>query len=315
MTTTRIAAAAAHFGRDLDFDLGRIAKLIDDARAEGAQLLVLPDAALGGYLADLRHPDPEALPPALKPDDPLILRIARMAAEMVVCVGYCEDAGDDRYNAAVCVTGDGVLGHHRKVHLPAGEVAAYTPGDRFDAFDTPVGRIGMLIDYDKTFPESARSLALDGAQILACLSAWPTSITNRAPRMAQDRQARLFDLYDQSRAAENQVVLASSNQTGAIGGMRFLGQAKVVGPGGEILARTWAKAGLAVAQLDVAAQIERSRRILHHLGELRPEVYRGGDEGDDRLGGGGGGGRRDGHGDGDRGGGGDGDGDGASVRP
>jgi predicted amidohydrolase len=201
---------------------------------------------------------------------------------MVVCVGYCEDGGGERYNAAVCVSGDGVLGRHRKVHLPAGEVAAYSPGDRFDAFDTPVGRIGMLIDYDKTFPESARSLTLDGAQILACLSAWPTSITNRAPRMAQDRQARLFDLYDQSRAAENQVVLASSNQTGAMGGMRFLGQAKVVGPGGEILARTWAKAGLAVAELDLAAELERARRILRHLDELRPDAYREREQGRER---------------------------------
>src|ERR1700738_3632681 len=234
----RIAAAAAHFGRDLDFSLQRIATLIEHARQSGVALLVLPDAALGGYLADLRHPDPDALPPALKPDDPLIFQIARLAAEMVVCVGYCEDGGDERYNAAVCVSGDGVLGRHRKVHLPAGEVAAYSPGERFDAFDNPVGRIGMLIAYDKTFPESARSLALDGAQILACLSAWPTSITNRAPRMAQDRQSRLFDLYDCARAAENQIVLASSNQTGAMGGMRFLGQAKVVGPGGDILART-----------------------------------------------------------------------------
>jgi nitrilase len=276
--STRIAAAAAHFGRDLEFDVARAAKVIEDARAEGARLLVLPDAALGGYLADLRHPDPDALPPALKPDDPLIPRVARLAAEMVVCLGYCEDAGDERYNAAVCLSGDGVLGHHRKVHLPAGEVAAYAPGDRFEAFDTPVGRIGMMIDYDKTFPESARSLALDGAQILACLSAWPASITNRAPRMAQDRQARLFDLYDQARAAENQVVLASSNQTGAMGGMRFLGQAKIVGPGGEILARTWSKAGLAVAELDVAAEIERARRLLSHLGELRPDVYRDGPE-------------------------------------
>lgn len=275
MSTVRIAAAAAHFGRDLDFDLARITKLIEDARAEQAGLLVLPDAALGGYLADLRHPDPDALPPALGPDDPLILQIGRLAAEMVVCVGYCEDGGAGvRYNAAVCVSGDGVLGRHRKVHLPAGEVAAYSPGDRFDAFDTPAGRIGMLIDYDKTFPESARSLALDGAQVLACLSAWPTSITNRAPRMAQDRQARLFDLYDQSRAAENQVVLASSNQTGAMGGMRFLGQAKVVGPGGEILARTWAKAGLAVAEVDLEAELDRARRILRHLDELRPDAYR-----------------------------------------
>ena len=141
----------------------------------------------------------------------------------------------------------------------------------------------MLIDYDKTFPESARSLALDGAEILACLSAWPTSITNRAPRMAQDRQSRLFDLYDQARAAENQVVLVSSNQTGAMGGMRFLGQAKVVGPGGDILARTWSKAGLAVAELDVAAEIARARRVLRHLDERRPERLPGAIAAEDRA--------------------------------
>jgi nitrilase len=270
----RLAAAAAHFGRDLDFCLGRIAKLIGDARASGAALLVLPDAALGGYLADLRHPDPEALPPALKPDDPLLHQVGTLAGEMVVSLGYCEADGDDRYNAAVCVNGDGVLGRHRKVHLPAGETIAYQPGNGFAAFDTPVGRIGMLIDYDKTFPEAARSLALDGAQILACLSAWPASITNQAPRMTQDRQSRLFDLYDCARAAENQVVLVSANQTGAMGGLRFLGQSKVVGPGGNILARTWGKAGLAVAELDVEAEVTHARRILRHLDELRPDTYR-----------------------------------------
>jgi predicted amidohydrolase len=199
--------------------------------------------------------------------------VAALAAEMVVCLGFCEAEGELRYNSAVCVTGDGVLGRHRKVHQPAGESVAYAPGERFAAFETPVGRVGMLIDYDKTFPESARTLAVDGAEVLACLSAWPTSITNRAPRMAQDRQSRLFDLYDQARAAENQVVLASSNQTGAMGGMRFLGQAKVVGPGGDILARTWAKAGIAVAELDVQAEIATARRVLKHLDERKPEVY------------------------------------------
>jgi predicted amidohydrolase len=274
VTVTRLAAAAAHFGRDLDFDLHRVAKIIADARQAGAALLVLPDAALGGYLDDLRHPDLEALPPALKPDDPLLDRVAALAGDMTVCVGYCEADGDDRYNSAVCVTGDGVLGRHRKVHLPAGEVAAYRPGNSFAAFDTPAGRLGMLIDYDKTFPEAARTLALDGADILACLSAWPTSLTNRAARLAQDRQAWLFDLYDCARAAENQVVLVSANQTGAMGGMRFLGQAKVVGPGGSILARTWGRAGLAVAELDVADQIGTARRVLRHLDERRPDSYR-----------------------------------------
>ncbi|GAB2983591.1 carbon-nitrogen hydrolase family protein [Amycolatopsis acidiphila] len=274
MGLIRIGAVAAHFGRDLDFDLQRIGTLIEHARRSGVSLLVLPDAALGGYLADLRHPDPDALPPALDADGPEVAKVAAMAAEMVVCLGFCEAGGDRRYNSAVCVTGDGVLGRHRKVHQPVGESAAYAPGERFAAFETPVGRVGMLIDYDKTFPEAARSLAVDGAEVLACLSAWPTSITNRAPRMAQDRQSRLFDLYDQARAAENQVVLASSNQTGAMGGMRFLGQAKVVGPGGDVLARTWAKAGLAVAELDVQAEIATARRVLKHLDERKPEVYR-----------------------------------------
>jgi predicted amidohydrolase len=274
MGLTRIGAVAANFGRDLDFDLQRIATLIEHARRAGVGLLVLPDAALGGYLADLRHPDPDALPPALALDDPHVRKVAALAAEMVVCFGFREADGDARYNTAVCVCGDGILGVHRKVHQPAGESMAYTAGDGFRAFDTPVGRVGMLIDYDKTFPESARTLAVNGADVLACLSAWPTSITNRAPRMAQDRQSRLFDLYDQARAAENQVVLASSNQTGALGGLRFLGQAKVVGPGGEILARTWSKAGIAIAELDVAAAIAGARRVLAHLDERRPDAYR-----------------------------------------
>jgi predicted amidohydrolase len=192
---------------------------------------------------------------------------------MVVCFGFCEASGGRRYNTALCVTGDGVLGQHRKVHQPPGERSVYTPGDRFGSIDTPLGRLGMMIDYDKTFPESARALAVDGAEVIACLSAWPTSITNRAPRMNEDRQSRLFDLYDRARAAENQVVLVSSNLTGSIGGIRFLGQSKVVGPGGDIVARTWSKAGIAIAELDVQAEIDTARRVLHHLDERRPEVY------------------------------------------
>jgi nitrilase len=66
----------------------------------------------------------------------------------------------------------------------------------------------------------------------------------------------------------------SANQTGTLGGMRFLGQAKVVGPGGDILARTWSKAGIAIAELDPAAEIAGARRVLKHLDERKPDVYR-----------------------------------------
>lgn len=273
MGLTRIGAVAGHFGADIGRALDKIAGIVERLAADGVDLLVLPDAALGGYIGDLRNPDPGTGPEAIDPDGPEIRLLCRLAGAMTLCVGYAERAGAVRYNAAVCVTGDGVLGRHRKVHQPAGEHLAYGAGDRFTAFDTPVGRLGMLIDYDKTFPESARTLALDGARTLAALSAWPASITDRASRLPNDRQSRLFDLYDQARAAENQVVLASANQTGATGNLRFLGQAKIVGPGGDILARTWSKGGLAVADIDIDAEVERARRVLHHLGERRIGAY------------------------------------------
>ena len=275
MSAITIAAAAAHFGRDVPRAVDRVGMVIAAARKAGAALVVLPDAAIGGYLADLRSPDRDALPPAIAPDAPEIRRIIAMAQDMVVCVGYTELFAGQRWNSAVCVHGDGVLGRYRKVHQPPGEVLVYSPGDRLAAFDSPLGRMGMLIDYDKTFPEAARTLAIDDARIIACLSAWPASVTQRAERLTNDRQSRLFDLYDCARAAENQLVWVSSNQTGTTGGLRFLGQAKVVGPGGEILARTWAKAGLAVAELDVDAEIDRARLVQHHLKERRAEVYAG----------------------------------------
>jgi nitrilase len=274
----RLASAAAHFGRDIDRSLDKIDGIVRDARASGVDLLVLPDATLGGYLSDLRHPDAHSLPPALAETSFEVGRVIAAAQDMVVCFGYTEEDVVDgepvHYNAALCVTGDGVLGRHRKVHQPAGEALAYRAGDSFSAFDTPIGRMGMLIDYDKTFPEAARSLALDGALVIACLSAWPASVTDRASRLPKDRQSRLFDLYDSARAAENQVVWVSSNQTGVMGGLRFLGQAKVVGPGGDVLARTWSKGALAVAEIDIELEIARSRRILHHLQERAPLSYR-----------------------------------------
>lgn len=273
MAPIRVAALAAHFGRDVERGVSKILGIIEAASRDGIDLLVLPDASLGGYIGDLRSPDIDQLPPTVDTDGPELSAIALAAGPMTVCVGFTEAAQGKRYNTAVCLSGDGILGLHRKVHQPAGESLAYAAGNDFSAFDTPVGRIGMLIDYDKTFPEAARTLALDGARIITALSAWPASVTDRASRLPNDRQSRLFDLYDAARAAENQVVLVSSNQTGVMGKLRFLGQAKVVGPGGEVLAKTWAKGGMAVCDIDIDAEINRARTVLHHLAERRTDTY------------------------------------------
>ncbi|MET0191161.1 MAG: carbon-nitrogen hydrolase family protein, partial [Pseudonocardia sediminis] len=236
-------------------------------------------ATLGGYLASLGDHGvtevlPEhALPPALDVDGPEVARLARIAGDMVVTAGFCESDGTDRYNTAVAVTGDGVLGVHRKVHQPLGESNVYAAGDGFRAFETPVGRIGMMICYDKAFPEAARTLAVDGAEVVVCMSAWPGSRTGAVADLAEDRWTRRFDLFDQARALENQIVWVSANQAGTFGDMHLVGNAKVVDPGGEVLAATGTDAGLAVASVDVDDAVSSARRFMGHLRDMRPASY------------------------------------------
>ncbi|GAA1840438.1 carbon-nitrogen hydrolase family protein [Pseudonocardia ailaonensis] len=271
MTTTRVATVAAPFDRDLEACFARIERLVGQAREAGAQLLVLPEAALGGYVSDLGGT--AAAPPAFAVDGPEIARLARIAGDLTVTAGYCEQAPTGRYNSAVCVTGDGVLGTYRKVHQPLQESATYAAGDAFEAFDTPVGRIGMQICWDKGFPEAARALAIDGARIIVSMSAWPISATHRHPDPAQDRWTRRFDLFDRARALENQVVWVASNQFGRFGSLQFAANAKIVDPGGEIVAATGQAEGMVTADFDLAADIDAHRAGMGNLRDRRPDLY------------------------------------------
>ncbi|MBF4160824.1 carbon-nitrogen hydrolase family protein [Nocardioides acrostichi] len=278
--TAGVAAVAESFGRDVEANLARIAEIVDDARARGVRLLALPEAALGGYLSvlgagrDGAHDErPDSVPPVMDVDGPELRRVAEIAREMTVVVGFCEGDLGERYNSAAVVSGDGVHGVYRKIHQPLGESLYYAPGETLRAFDTPAGRLGMLICYDKAFPEAARALALDGAETIACISAWPASRTATAGDLAEDRWTKRFDIFDAARALENQVVWLASNQSGTFGSLRFVASAKVVGPGGDVLASTGPRSGVAVAQLDVSAALETARRSMFHLGDRRPDLY------------------------------------------
>ena len=289
-SSTTITVVADAFGRDLDAAYATIGRIVAEAAARGTDLLVLPEACLGGYLPSLgsRQDDEETrarrrrnLPPAFRVDGPEVARVVAMAGDMTVLFGMCESAdehgGEVRYNTAVAVTGDGVLAAHRKVHQPLGEnlsYAAATGPSAFSAFDSPVGRIGMLICYDKAFPEASRTLALDGAEIIAALSAWPTARTAAADRIEDDRWKKRFDLYDAARALDNQVVWAASNQTGTFGSLRFVGNAKIVGPGGDVRADTGVEGGLATVSLDVHAELAAVRQGMYALRDRCPAAYR-----------------------------------------
>ena len=275
-STPAVMAVAARFGRDVGQCLAQVERIVAGARARGAALVVLPESALGGYLYEPHvagAPAPCAPPPALRRDGEEIARVAQIAGDVVVCIGYTEDAPGGPYSSAVCVSGDGVLGHHRKVHVPAGERGAFAAGEGFAAFDTPIGRIGMLLCYDKTFPESARLLALDGAGLIASLSAWPVCRVDPARWTRRDLQVRHFNLLDQARALENQVVWVSSNQAGRFGRLRFPGQAKVVDPRGRVLAKTGFRPGVATARVDAPGVVAAARDRLSYLDDRRPLAY------------------------------------------
>jgi N-carbamoylputrescine amidase len=271
-----IAAVSAPFGRDLESCVVQMERITARSRDRGANLIVFPEAALGGYLYELRTGEaPEAAtpPPALPRHAEVFERLARAAGPAVLCVGYTEAAPGGPFASAMCLSGDGVLGHHRKVHIPPGEQGIISAGEGFAAFDTPVGRLGILLCYDKVFPESARALALDGAETIACMSAWP--VCRRAPaRLARnDRQVRHFNTLDVARAVENQVVWVTANQTGSFGRLRFPGQAKVVDPEGRVLANTGTRAGVAFARIDARAAVRASRDELFHLEDRIPVAY------------------------------------------
>lgn len=270
----RITTVAGRYARDKASTLHGIRSSIRAARADGSELIVFPECALGGYLdpAGDRRPH-ERLPEPTDMDGEELRLLAAAAGDAVVVVGCTEVGGDGRvHSTAVCLSGEGVLGAQRKVHIPAGEIGCFEPGDRFAAFDTPIGRIGMLVCYDKVFPEAARALALDGAEIVASPAAWPTCEVRPARWLRRDPQARQFDVLDAARAVDNQIVWVSSNQAGAFGSRRFVGGSKVVDPHGAVLAGTGGRAGSAHATVDLEAVAE-ARKLFFHLADRRPDAY------------------------------------------
>lgn len=282
---TTVAAVSANFTRDLEQNYALIESLVAEARENGVELLALPEAAIGGYLSSLGdHGDTlknttRSLPPAISLDGPEIRRVQEIAGDVVVVIGFCELAedGETRYNAAVCLDGTRIYGSYRKVHQPLGENMSYSAGDRYEAFDTPVGRVGLQICYDKAFPEAARSLAMDGAEIIVSISAWPAARTATAENLQEDRWTYRFNLFDMSRALDNQVFWIASNQAGTFGSLRYVGNAKVVDPGGNVLATTLLDSGMAVAEIDVEGTFAAMRKGMFHLRDRRPDAYRTGE--------------------------------------
>jgi len=279
---TKIATVCMNVVYDKKKNLEKYLSYIDEAASKGASLVVFPEQSLQGYLPSLTNFSLEALDyqytnAEVVPDGECVSAIVEKAIEKNIHVvfGMTERDGeryDVLYNTAVLVGPEGYIGRYRKVHQPLDELHVYHPGDSFPVFETQIGRIGMLICYDKAFPESARELALGGADILVMPTAWPLSSTED---VENDPTLALYKLYDQVRALENQVYFVSSNQYGRCGEIDYCAHSTITAPDGTVLATTGYAEGVAVCEVDVVAGILAARGgLTNTLKDRNPSAYR-----------------------------------------
>jgi predicted amidohydrolase len=243
-----------------------VAQAVQDLQAVEADLVVLPELFNTGYQFVSRA-ELESLAEEVPAGDTCReLMALSKAKNMHLVFGLAEKAGQKVYNAAVVTGPNGYIGTYRKVHLFAEETALFDPGDTgFQGFDLGSCRIGVMVCFDWIFPESARVLALLGADII-CHPA------NLVLHLCQ--QAMI------TRSLENGVFSATANRIGteARGGKKpltFTGKSQILDPLGEALARFGEKdTGVAVADIDVAEA--RDKKITaqnDRLKDRRPEHY------------------------------------------
>lgn len=249
----------------------RVRHRLNIAASEGARLIVFPECALSGYCQDSRQ---EALDGSLdlSSHHPIISEIIDdcRSAKVYAIVGLLERAGSMVYNTAVCLGPDGIVSRYRKLHLPFLGVDRFVdPGDLpLEVFSVEDLRVGMHICYDGGFPELARSLTLQGADLITLPTCWPP---------AADIYANHVPI---ARALENQVYMLAAGRAGGERGYRFIGHSSIVAPGGFLLASAgFAEDTILYAEIDPdKARNKRVIRIpgiheINRIADRRPEFY------------------------------------------
>jgi predicted amidohydrolase len=231
-----------------------------------ADLLVLPELANSGYL----YVSPGALAPFSEPGDgsgPFLAALRRLAGRMggVIVAGFSERAPAGLYNSAAAVGAGGVIQVYRKTHLFADEKLLFEPGDTgFRIFEHAGARFGMMVCFDWFFPESARTLALRGAQIIA----HPSNL------VLPYCQTAMF-----ARCLENRVFAVTTNRYGteelAQQRLTFTGASQIMSPRGECLSQAPTEGDyLAVVEIDPAAADDKHVTARNDLfADRRPEMY------------------------------------------
>src|SRR5260221_7820558 len=195
------------------------------ASQQKVDLIVFPELITSGYELGVRFTELAQRVPG-----PAINLMAQRAADAGVYIAFGlvtkEKVESILYNSAALVGPEGeLLGHYNKVHLRGEERMAFREGFKLPVIDTgEIGKIGLMLGWDLAFPEVARAMTLDGAELLCVMANWETSYADE------------WKTYVRARAYENAVFVAAANRVGEDVTMKFGGESMIVGPRGRVYA-------------------------------------------------------------------------------
>jgi 5-aminopentanamidase len=265
--TTIVCQQLAPVIADLEANRAQSVSAIAAAVDDGADIVLLPELVTSGYVFESAA---EAASVAITPDDPLFAAWAAEAARggAVVIGGFCERGEDGlSYNSAAIIDGSGVLGVYRKVHLWDREKLWFGAGAAPPrVFDTPAGRIGVLVCYDLEFPEMPRMLALAGAELIAVPTNWPFGERPDGERPPEVTIAM-------AAARVNRVSVACCDRTGTERGQAWTAGTSIIDENGWVLT---SQTGVGAARATVDLTRSRDKHyteLADVLADRRPELY------------------------------------------
>ena len=250
-------------------NLENMVKATREAARNKANLIVFPECSLTGYVFSSRE---EALPYAETIPGPSTEELLSVCRELDVYVvfGLLEKEGDRLFNALSFVGPKGFAASYRKNHLPFLGIDRFVDkGDRpFQVHSTTIGNIGLHICYDVLFPESARIMALLGADIVVLSTNFPHG------------RGDALNCVARARTIENKVNLVVSDRVGAERGFNFAGLSNVVDVTGEILSiASPDKEEIVYGEVSLEAARQKHRVFIpgeweiDNIGHRRPEIY------------------------------------------
>jgi N-carbamoylputrescine amidase len=277
----QVSVAATQFacGPDRAANVDKAEAMVRRAAAQGAQIILLPELFETPYFCKDQKAEYFSLAAPVA-DNPMLARMRQLARELgvVLPVSFFERANTAHYNSLMMIDADGRdLGLYRKSHIPDGpgyqEKFYFNPGDTgLRVWDTAFGRVGVAVCWDQWFPEVARSLALQGAELLF----YPTAIGSEphdATLDSRDHWQRVM----QGHAGANLIPLISSNRVGMEPGescsLTFYGSSFIAGPRGEkIVEAGRAEEGVLTASFDLDLT-RRDRVSWGVFRDRRPDLY------------------------------------------